>query len=266
MDNRLLAGAGWYPTRTNVPMSSRPRTLSAVALALALVAATPMAATAKRPAPEPSGPSTISFSGETWTVKDHNRKIGPGPNFFSASNVSVDQLGRLHLRINRSGRKWTTAEVIMQGSPGYGTYTWVIETPMGLDPNVVLGLFTWNDDPAYAHREIDIEFAKWGNAAATTNAQYVVQPYDVEGHEHRWAQASTLTQTTHSFTWRPGGVDFRSTDSIGTELESWSYEGADVPVPGEENPRINLWLFRGAAPTDRLPVEVVIESFSHTTP
>ncbi|MDQ4089270.1 MAG: hypothetical protein M3163_03045 [Actinomycetota bacterium] len=47
-----------------------------------------------------------------------------------------------------------------------------------LDPNVVLGLFSWSDDPAYNYREIDIEVARWGDVAGDTNAQYVVQPWD----------------------------------------------------------------------------------------
>jgi hypothetical protein len=48
----------------------------------------------------------ISFSGYTWQVKDSVAPAGPGPNYFSSeeSDVFVDGLGRLHLKIvNRSG-------------------------------------------------------------------------------------------------------------------------------------------------------------------
>lgn len=245
-------------------MSSRARPFAASILAGIIVAAVPMTAIAKRPAP-PSGPSTISFSGHDWTVKDHSRKIGPGPNFFSASNVSVID-GQLHLRIAQSGRKWTTAEVILNGSFGYGTYTWTIASAPDFDPNVVLGMFTWNDDPAYAHREIDVEFARWGNAADPTNAQYVVQPWDAPDHDHRWTQEPGLTGTVHSFTWAEGRVEFESRTATGTLLASYAYDGADVPIPGGENPRINLWLFRGSAPTDGQPVEVVFDSFVYAPP
>ena len=48
----------------------------------------------------------------------------------------------------------------------------------------------------------------------------------------------------------------------GVELESWTYNGDDVPVEGGENARMNLWLFRGSAPQNGLPVTVVLESFS----
>lgn len=248
------------PMPTPSPRTA-PFRLSMVALAGLLAASMPMTAAAARPAP--SGPGTVFFSDITWTVKDHNRKIGPGPNFFSASNVSVDSDGRLHLRIAQNGRKWTTAEVIARGSFGYGTYTWTLAPVPELDPNVVLGLFTWNDAPDYAHREIDVELARWGNAADPTNAQYVVQPWDAPGHDHRWTLAPGLGSTVHSFTWRPGRVDFLSTTAAGEVLNAWSYVGADVPLPGGENPRMNLWLFRGAAPSDGQPVEIVIESFAH---
>lgn len=53
-----------------------------------------------------------------------------------------------------------------------------------LDPNVVFGLFTWDDNPIQAHREIDVEFARWGATPAQdgSNAQWVVQPYDGADH------------------------------------------------------------------------------------
>ena len=228
--------------------------------AMLLLAAAPIPAVAARPAPP--GPSTIQWSGLTWTIKSYSRKIGPGPNFFSAANVTHDPANDdLRLRIQRAGNKWSAAEVIANASLGYGTYTWTIKSAPDVDPNVVIGMFTWNDDPAYAHREIDIEFARWGNAGDPTNAQYVVQPWDAPGHDQRWTQPAGATGTIHSFTWAPGRVDFLSTTSGGERIASYTYVGSDVPVPGGENPRINLWLFRGAAPINGQTVEVIFDSF-----
>ncbi|MGI8657194.1 MAG: glycoside hydrolase family 16 protein [Candidatus Limnocylindria bacterium] len=246
-------------------MPTRAHRTLALLTAAALLAAVPIPAGAARP--QPSGPSTVEWSGFTWQVKAYNRKIGPGPNVFSAANVSVDPLtDDLHLRIARSGRKWTAAEVIADASLGYGNYTWRIRSAPDVDPNVVIGMFTWNDDPAYAHREIDIEFARWGNAADPTNAQYVVQPWDAPNHDLRWTQPANLTDTIHTFTWSAGRVDFLSTRANGAPIASYTYTGTDVPIPGGENPRINLWLFRGSAPTDGRPVEVVFDSFSFVAP
>ncbi|MEO6295327.1 MAG: glycoside hydrolase family 16 protein [Candidatus Limnocylindria bacterium] len=244
-------------------MPPRAHRSLAVLTAVMLLAAVPMPVAAARPAPP--GPATIDWSGYTWTVKSYNRKIGPGPNFFAAENVSVDrEKDDLRLTIQRSGSKWTTAEVIANASLGYGTYTWTIRSAPDFDPNVVLGMFTWDDDPAYAHREIDIEYARWGNAADPTNAQYAVQPWDSPDHDYRWTQGQGLTNTIHSFTWAPGQVDFLSTTSDGLPIASYTYPGADVPVPGGENPRINLWLFRGAAPTNGQPAVVIFDSFRFT--
>ncbi|HET7676266.1 MAG TPA: hypothetical protein VFK38_00270 [Candidatus Limnocylindrales bacterium] len=236
-------------------------------LALAMVGVAPVSAAR----PNPS--RTIQFSGGTWLVKQSAGKTGPGPCQFSnsLSSVWVDIDGRLHLRINGSGRKWTCAEVILQQSLGYGSYRFHIDSRVDtLDPNVVLGLFTWNDDPAYAHREIDGEFAKWGNPADPTNAQYVVQPWDATGHQVRWTQPA-VEQSILGFDWQPTRVDFRTvagTDwATGSPISTWSFTDASaVPVAGGENPRINLWLFQGAAPMNGQPVEVIISRFEHVAP
>ena len=111
----------------------------------------------------PSPSRAITFSGYTWDVKSSAGKVGPGPNSFSnsASNVWVDASGRLHLRITLSKGHWYCAEVVNRQSLGRGTYAWTLDSPVdALDPNVTLGLFTWNDDPAYNHRELDVELAR----------------------------------------------------------------------------------------------------------
>ena len=124
-------------------------------------------------------PRTLQFSGYTWNVKTSAGKVGPGPNLFSDStnNVWVDASGRLHLKITKDANRWNCAEVICTNSLGHGTYRFYLDSPVdNLDPNVVLGLFTWSDDPAYADREIDVECSRWANAADSDNAQFVVQP------------------------------------------------------------------------------------------
>ena len=206
---------------------------------------------------------TISFSGLEWTVKAGSTAIGPGPNFFSASpsNVWVDKGGRLHLKITRSQGRWWSAEVIGTRSLGHGTYTWTLDSRVdALDPNVVLGLFTWSDSPAFANREIDIEFSRWGNPLATANGQFVVQPHSAAGHLQPFRQLP-VARSQHGFTWVPGSVAFAS---VGGSVPAWSYLGADVPPAGDERPRMNLWLNGGAAPTDGRPVEVILSAFRFT--
>ena len=215
---------------------------------------------------------TIQFSGYTWMVKKSAGKVGPGPNIFSdsADNVWVDSAGRLHMKITRNGNRWNCAEVILTGSFGHGTYRFYLDSPVdNLDPNVVLGLFTWNDAPEFNHRELDIEFARWANASDPTNAQYVVQPYDAAGNLVRFLQPSNVPQSVHSLTWEAASATFRSLrghDPYSTDPAKFiagKTFTSGIPQPGGENARINLWLFRGRAPSNRQAVEVIINRFEY---
>ena len=233
-------------------------TLLFVAIAVDALAAGPVAAAGK-----PGYPDHVTWAGASWQVKTSNAAVGPGPNVFAKANVSVDGSGFLHLKIQQDGSgRWTTAEVIGPTSFGYGTYTFTTGSSVGsFDPNVVLGLFTWSDRAPYAHREIDVEVAKWANAADSTNAQFVVQPYGATNHLTRFA-TGTATRMRFVFRWTAGRVDF-SAVRLDTQalVSSYTYSGSDVPKPGDERVHLNFWLFNGAAPTNGLPAEVVVESF-----
>jgi hypothetical protein len=208
---------------------------------------------------------TISFSGQTWRVKTSTSPVGPGPNVFSdnSGNVWVDGGGRLHLRIERRRGTWYSAEVVSTRSFGYGTYRWYLDTPVdNLDVNAVLGMFTWNDDPAYTHRELDIEFARWGNPTYG-NAQYTVQPWDVPGNQYVFGEPAGLTQTVHSLTWRSDSVLFQSVrgpSAGGAPIAGHTFSQG-IPQAGGENARMNLWLFNGKPPANGRAVEVVIRRF-----
>lgn len=207
---------------------------------------------------------SITFSGHTWAVRTSaGNAQGPGPNYFSDSeqNVWVDNLGRLHLRITKAKNRWECAEVIALTSIGYGTYRFYIDSAVAdLDPNVVLGLFTWNDDPSFNHREIDIEFSRWGRKQGP-NAQYVVQPFSSSSVLQ--FQMPSILQSTHSFVWQPHAVDFQSNRNLTSTpaeadvIKRWS-GFSNIPIPGGENPRINLWLYGGSKPLNNRVAEVII--------
>jgi hypothetical protein len=211
---------------------------------------------------------TLHFSGYEWKVKSSKGRVGPGPNHFSDKNVFVDAQGRLHLRITQRDNRWYCSEVISQRSFGYGTYRFYLDTRVdNLDPNIVLGLFTWSDDPAYSHREIDIECTKWGDANNSTNAQFVVQPYHPPGHLLRFQVPSGTNTSTHSFTWKQDSVFFQSlkghdatTPEKSDVIKQWTYTQS-IPKAGGENARMNLWLVAGRAPTDGKEAEIIIKKF-----
>lgn len=206
---------------------------------------------------------TITFSRYTWRVKSSTGLVGPGPNYFSNSvkNVWVDSRGRLHLKLTSVTGRWYCAEVVNTKSLGRGRYSFELGSPVhALDANIVLGLFTWSTNPAYNHREIDIEFARFGNAADPTNGDFVVQPYSHKGNLQRFTQPA-ISPSTHSFNWRPRTVRFASSTATPS---TWTYSGPDVPPPGSEHVHINLWLYRGSPPTNGRRVEIVINRFTFT--
>lgn len=214
---------------------------------------------------------TIQFSGYTWKVKASDIPVGPGPNLFSnrEEDVWVDEDGRLHMSIVQRDGQWVSTEVILAESLGYGTYTFVLSGRVDLlDRSAVLGMFTWDDGaPDVHYREIDIELSRW-EVEENENAQFVVQPWDTPGNTERFDMVVQGEQTTHRFAWSAAGVDFASFQgappSLGDEIASWLYEGADTPPAGEENVRINLWLILGHPPSDGQPIEVVVEAFQFT--
>ncbi len=212
----------------------------------------------------------IHFSGYDWLAKISTVRVGPGPNYFSDSedNVWIDAEQRLHLRVTQDASgNWNCAEVVLQQSFGYGTYRFQLDgPPRDLDDNVVLGLFTWNDDSAENHREMDIEFARWGERAAP-NGRYTVQPYQQTEHIFNFDQPLVGAQTTHQLEWQPGRATFRgwmgwnSGPTTSENLIAEHVFESGIPKPGGEQTRMNLWLNAGLAPVDGEGTEVVINLF-----
>lgn len=221
-----------------------------------------------RPSP---GVRFLSFSGYDWWVKDSAGPVGPGPNYFSAAtnNVWVDTNGWLHLRITNRTNSWQCAEIVSARTFGAGSYRFELNSAAdNLNPNVTLGLFTWSDDPAYTFREIDVECARWGNAADLNNSQFVVQPWEASNHLVRYRVPAGMTNSTHLFVWETNQISFQSQtgaySAFATNVIS-SYlfaNAAAVPQSGDENVRLNLWLINGNPPSDNNEVEFVIKSFN----
>lgn len=204
---------------------------------------------------------TIDFSGMTWDVK--NGYDGPGPNHWSDStdNVWVDSAG-LHLAITKSEGTWYCAEVFTQESFGYGEYVFYVSRNVeNYDKNIVVGLFTYLDQ----NNEIDIEFSRWGDSGNEEAGQYVIQPYYETGNMERFRLGLTGDYSTHRFNWQEDKVFFQSyhghypnLPSAGHLIHQWTYTGSDIPVPGGEKLRLNLWLFYGSAPSNSQPAELVV--------
>lgn len=97
----------------------------------------------------------------------------------SGSTVRADCICVSHQPTTVAG---TAPKIAGTASLGYGTYQFTLDSRLdALDPNVALGLFTWSDDPADNHRELDIEFARFGQPTAPIG-RYTLQPYTSAGN------------------------------------------------------------------------------------
>lgn len=197
----------------------------------------------------PAPPPQLRWEGYSWDVKE-GQGLGPGPNDWAAGNAAVDAQGRLVLRLTQEAAGWACAEVVLNRSLGYGRYEWALSAaPLGFDENIVLGLFTYENDS----RELDIEFSRWGGAFGNATADFAVQPSSVQ----RFV-AAPAAPFTASYVWSAAGVNFTC------GAAAWQYSGPDVPPPGSERVHMNLWLFRGHAPASGRGAEVVISGFTFT--
>lgn len=199
---------------------------------------------------------TLRFSGIDWEVKN-GPAMGPGPNRWTddARSVWLDKHGRLHLKLTSRGGVWTCAEVFTKRPTSHGLHRFrVVGRPKDWDPAVVFGAFLYQSDT----EEIDIEFARWGNAADPDDAQFVVQPYDRPGNTRRFNLGSS-PESVLEIDWREDGVAFLSRGDSRSNPIAWRREGK---VPGLTAPRVhlNLWLFKGKPPADGREAEIIIAS------
>jgi hypothetical protein len=205
----------------------------------------------------------LSFSGYDWEVREIPSDRG-GANDYDRENAWTDSEGSLHLKLARREERWTSAEVILTRSLGYGTYVFSVRDVSHLDPAAAFGMLTWDDQGAgQNHREMDIEISQWGDRKIP-NAQYVLQPYYVPANVARFsAPAGTLT---HSLRWEPGRALFTtlrgSRHAGGPPIATHEFT-AGVPTPGTERVRMNLYFFRFAPAPPQREVEVVVERFQY---
>jgi hypothetical protein len=217
-------------------------------------------------APE-EGPTSQRFdwSGHRWTTRAFQGEPAPHHRWDGGTdNVRVDEAGDLRLRLTRPDGQLTGAQ-LWTDPLGYGTYSWTIASRLDqLHPSVVLGLWTYDDDtPVLGNRELDIEFTRWGDASYW-NTWFNVHPQEQTGASHGYFLGAQ-TRTTHSWTWAPGVVSFRSVDADGRVLAEHTYRSTQfVPAPATEKVLMNLWVAPLGDWTSAPETEIVIERFTFT--
>ncbi|QDT09781.1 glycoside hydrolase family 16 protein [Planctomycetes bacterium K23_9] len=251
------------------------------------------------------GQRVVEWSGYEWNVSDSgDQRRGPGNNLFSGSdkNVFIDANGLLHLKISqRDDGQWTSSQVALTKSLGYGTYQWELASRWdGYASNVVVGLFTYlsparvasqtdgevgNKKPDTPH-EIDIEFTSaWGPG----NHFFTTHDPDTKSPGVHFLSKPNTDNTTHRFRWSQAEIQWESFEGFLTEGTQASYplqetlagkglgrsirhiyNGPVVPKDLDEVPIINFWIFH---PKDQKPYvegpdndkehELIIRSFKY---
>jgi hypothetical protein len=205
----------------------------------------------------PSPTQVLKFSGYEWEVRKSPSDRG-GANDYDPRNAWVDDNGLLHLLLTQRDGRWTSAEIKLTRSLGYGTYTFVVRDTSRLDPSAALGFLTWDQlGPAQNHRELDVEVSRWGNPD-NKDVQFVVQPHYVAANVYRFKQPAG--RLTHSFRWEPDHALFQTLDPKGHLIARREFTSG-VPVPGSESVYMNLLYFRGSPKPPAGPVEAVVEKF-----
>lgn len=212
---------------------------------------------------------TIAFSGYNWTVKSGSG-LGPGPNTWEEKNVWVDSNGWMHLKItyNATKQKWLCASVSSTIDFGHGIYQWKVHGPVStLDKNVVVGLFHYTGPDGY--NEIDIEFAQFGNDSSP-NIHYSVYPAAGSSTKpqhfiREWKQCCG-TSSTHRYTWTDEKVIFKSMNGYYDDdtnlFMTNTFSAPETSIPEINMPvKMNLWCFRGLAPSDGEEVEIILVEF-----
>ena len=204
------------------------------------------------------------FDGYQWEIRDTPYTPGGTPNKYDPANVSTDADGFLHMRIRASPAQgaWTSSELNLNRSLGYGSYRFVLRDISQLDDSVAFSMFTW-DDLSPDH-EMDIEISRWGEPDAW-NGQFVIQPYYIPANTFRFPAPSG--RLTFMLRWEEGRAEFRAFRGVASRWGAPSAGGhvftSGVPAAGNENVHLNLYVFGGTRQAKLSNTEVVVEKFEY---
>jgi hypothetical protein len=225
-----------------------------------IVAVARVSGTGKFVAP---APKTIAFSGYDWLVRQ-TQNDRHGMNDYDGRNVSVDSEGHLHLSLTERDGRWTSADVRLTRSLGYGTYSFDVRDTSQLDASAAFSMYTF--DPLGSDqnfRELTVDVSRWGEPG-NLNGQFVVQPDTVPANVFRFAIPAGVV--TYSFRWEPGRVSFKAVRKSGTPrgdiVIAERLFTARVPTAGAERPQLTLLYDRSAARPPAKAAEVVVEKFT----
>jgi hypothetical protein len=217
-------------------------------------------------APQLAPTGSLKFSGYDWAVRTIASNKGGLNNLYDSQNAWTDASGALHMQIKKKSDMWSCAEIYLNRSLGYGSYSVTVRDTSHLELAAIFSMFTFDDSRSEEHfREMDIEVGGRGDAANKNNARYVVQPLYIPGNLFAFATPSgTLTYVLR---WEPGRVTFKTFRGKSTgaraQLVSEHEFTSGIAVPGKAIPRLIFYVVASDKHPMQRPSEVVIEKFEY---
>ena len=209
---------------------------------------------------------SLKFSGYDWGVRMIESDKGGLSNLYDAENAWTDKMGALHMQIKQKAGRWSCAEIFLNRSLGYGTYSVTVRDTSHLEPAAAFSMFTFDDSASEQHfREMDVEVGGRGDAANRNNVQYAIQPLYIP--DNLFAFASPGGALTFVLRWESGHATFktfrRSSASTGAQLIAEHEFTSSVPDPGKAIPRLIFFVTASDKNPMQKPSEVVVEKFEY---
>src|SRR5882757_3439012 len=127
--------------------------------------------------PQLNPTGSLKFSGYDWRVRMIASVKGGTNNLYDPENAWTDASGALHMQIKKKSGMWSCAEIFLNRSLGYGTYSVTVRDTSHLEPAAAFSMFMFDERASEQHfREMDVEVGGRRDAANKNNAQYVIQP------------------------------------------------------------------------------------------
>jgi len=208
----------------------------------------------------------LKFSGYDWDVRMTDSTKGGMNNLYDAENAWTDASGALHMQIKKKSGSWSCAEIWLNRSLGYGTYSVTVRDTSHLEPAANFSMFTFDESASDEHfRELDVEVSGPGDAANKNSARYVKQPLYMAGNLFAFAAPSgTLTYVLR---WESGHASFKtfrgSSAGGGAQLVSEHEFTSAIPTPGKAVIRLIFYAVASEKNPLQKPSEVVVEKFEY---
>jgi len=174
---------------------------------------------------------------------------------------------RFQITHNQSNNRWYCCELTASQQYLYGVFQWQVNGLMNhLDPNVVLGLFTYPPSAPDGTDEIDIEFSFWGDASSNGLGWTVWPNHNTNLKDvNRQDPVSPVATSTVRFTWSPGRVlyqymsGYQDIKSTANMISTYTVSGP-VVASTKQLLMMNFWIFKKYPAA---PLQVTVHDFAY---